>query len=92
MPKYVPSKSQRALDRILSTGGELADRIKASKIHGTNLSEYRRARGKPSAATIALLAQLSDGEIPADGWATSEPDVDPTTAADADPAPSSAAE
>jgi hypothetical protein len=86
MANFVPSRSQRALDRILSIGGETAERIKGSnKIHPTKLSMYRRARSKPNASTIALLAKLSSGEVPADGWETSDPDVTPAPVSNKSP-------
>jgi hypothetical protein len=62
------SQSSRALDALLNRGGPAAEAIKTSSIHRTMLWRYRTGRGKPDAKSIALLEQLSGGEVPGNGW------------------------
>lgn len=62
------SVSSRALDVLLEQGGEVAEAIKESKIHRTQLWKYRTGKRKPEADTIAILDRLSGGAVPANGW------------------------
>jgi hypothetical protein len=61
------SASSRALDLVLTEGGEVADAI-SSEIHRTMLWRFRNGRRKPDANTAAKLHRLSGGRVDASGW------------------------
>ena len=62
-----PRPAGVALAQLLEEGGEAAERIRAA-VHRTMLWRFTTGRGVPDADTIAILHDLSDGRVPANGW------------------------
>ena len=55
---------------MLEENGEPAKALKASNIHRTKLWVYSAGKGKPSAATAAVIERLTEGRVKANGWET----------------------
>lgn len=68
------SLSSRALDALLADDSPGADALKKAfeeeKIHRTVLWRYRTGRGKPDADTLAKIERITEGRVPANGWAS----------------------
>jgi hypothetical protein len=78
-PKH-DSPARRSLDNILreEASPEAVAIRTCAEIHRTMLWRYRTGKGRPDANTIALLAQLSNGRIPATGWVDDEKPAEET--------------
>ena len=61
------TRSAVALGRVLDEGGELAGKHKA-RFHPTYLWRWRHGKRKASLALALLVAEITGGEVPADGW------------------------
>lgn len=68
------SAAQAALAAAIKADPALVAKLEAEphKIHRTQTHGYATGRRKPSADQAARLHAATNGEVPADGWATTE--------------------
>jgi hypothetical protein len=66
-----PTKSGRALNNLLLKGGREAEAL-FEAVHFTQLYAYCAGRQKPTMERAALIAKLTKGKVPLNGWLSAE--------------------
>ena len=67
------SRGSEALDRLLSEWPAVIAALASAGIHRTALWRYRTGRTTPGSDIAAKIQRLTDGAVPADSWAPTDP-------------------